>query len=90
MPAIRRVVDLTRCSNKEREYIDQRRGQQKNSDAQSQLAPPPMARSPTGGVIICEGQVMVLDKLGAHRTDRVRELIEGRGADLLVLALLLA
>jgi hypothetical protein len=33
---------------------------------------------------------MVLDKLGAHRTDRVRELIEGRGADLLVLALLLA
>jgi DDE superfamily endonuclease len=37
-----------------------------------------------------EGQVVVLDKLGAHRTDRVRELIEGRGADLLVLALLLA
>jgi hypothetical protein len=39
---------------------------------------------------VCEGQVVVLDKLGAHRTDRVRELIEGRGADLLVLALLLA
>jgi transposase len=32
-----------------------------------------------------EGQVVVLDKLGAHRTDRVRELIEGRGADLLFL-----
>jgi transposase len=31
---------------------------------------------------LCEGQVVVLDKLGAHRTDRVRELIEGRGADL--------
>jgi hypothetical protein len=41
-------------------------------------------------MIICEGHVVVLDKLGAHRTDRVRELIEGRGADLLVLALLLA
>jgi transposase len=27
-----------------------------------------------------EGQVVVLDGLGAHRTDRVRELIEGRGA----------
>jgi transposase len=32
-----------------------------------------------------EGQVVVLDKLGAHRTDRVRELIEGRGADLVFL-----
>jgi transposase len=33
-----------------------------------------------------EGQVVVLDKLGAHRrTERVRELIEGRGADLLFL-----
>jgi transposase len=31
------------------------------------------------------GQVVVLDKLGAHRTERVRELIEGRGADLLFL-----
>jgi transposase len=39
---------------------------------------------------LCEGQVMVLDGLGAHRTQKVRELIEGRGADLLVLALLLA
>ena len=26
------------------------------------------------------GQVVVLDSLGAHRTARVRELIEGRGA----------
>ena len=28
------------------------------------------------------GQVVVLDGLGAHRTQRVRELIEARGADL--------
>ena len=35
---------------------------------------------------LSEGQVVVLDKLGAHRTDRVRELIEGRGdADLVFL-----
>jgi len=34
---------------------------------------------------LCEGQVVVLDKLGAHRTHRVRELIEGRGADLVFL-----
>jgi transposase len=34
---------------------------------------------------LCEGQVVVLDKLGAHRTDKVRELIEGRGADLVLL-----
>ena len=27
---------------------------------------------------LCEGQVVVLDGLGAHRTDRVRELIEAR------------
>ena len=32
-----------------------------------------------------EGQVVVLDGLGAHRTQKVRELIEGRGADLLLL-----
>ena len=32
-----------------------------------------------------EGQVVVLDGLGAHRTDTVRELIEERGADLLFL-----
>ena len=34
---------------------------------------------------LCEGQVMVLDRLGAHRTDRVKQLIEGRGADLVFL-----
>ena len=33
-----------------------------------------------------EGQVVVLDGLGAHRTDKVRELIEQRGAELLFLA----
>jgi transposase len=32
-----------------------------------------------------KGQVVVLDGLGAHRTDKVRELVEGRGADLLFL-----
>src|ERR671913_954745 len=32
-----------------------------------------------------EGQVVVLDGLGAHRTEKVRELIEGRGADLVLL-----
>ena len=32
-----------------------------------------------------EGQVVVLDGLGAHRTQRVTELIEARGADLLFL-----
>jgi hypothetical protein len=31
-----------------------------------------------------EGQVVVLDGLGAHRTQRVTELIEARGADLLL------
>jgi transposase len=31
------------------------------------------------------GQVIVLDGLGAHRTERVRELVEERGADLLFL-----
>jgi transposase len=31
------------------------------------------------------GQVVVLDGLGAHRTQRVRSLIEARGADLLFL-----
>src|SRR3954452_25281590 len=34
---------------------------------------------------LCEGQVVVLDGLGAHRTQRVRELVEARGADLLFL-----
>jgi transposase len=32
-----------------------------------------------------EGQVVVLDGLGAHRTKRVRGLIEGRGCDLVFL-----
>jgi transposase len=32
-----------------------------------------------------EGQVVVLDGLGAHRTKKVRELIEARGADLVFL-----
>lgn len=31
------------------------------------------------------GQVVVLDGLGAHRTERVKELVEGQGADLLFL-----
>src|SRR3712207_1428012 len=30
----------------------------------------------------CEGQLVVLDGLGAHRPQRIRELIEARGADL--------
>jgi transposase len=32
-----------------------------------------------------EGQVVVLDGLGAHRKEKVRELVEGRGAQLLFL-----
>ncbi len=32
-----------------------------------------------------EGQVVVLDGLGAHRTQRVRELVEAAGAELLFL-----
>ncbi len=28
------------------------------------------------------GQIVVMDNLGAHKTDRVRELIEGRGCEL--------
>ena len=32
-----------------------------------------------------EGQVVVLDGLGAHRPQRIRELIEARGAELLFL-----
>ena len=31
-----------------------------------------------------EGQVVVMDNLGAHRPKRVRELIEARGCELLV------
>lgn len=32
-----------------------------------------------------EGQVVVMDNLGAHRPKRVRELIEGRGCELVYL-----
>jgi transposase len=32
-----------------------------------------------------EGQVMVLDNLGAHKGERVRDLVEARGAELLFL-----
>jgi transposase len=32
-----------------------------------------------------KGQVVVLDGLGAHRTEKVRELVQARGADLLFL-----
>ncbi|MDP9456448.1 MAG: IS630 family transposase [Actinomycetota bacterium] len=32
-----------------------------------------------------EGQVVVLDRLGAHRTQRAREIIQARGAELLFL-----
>jgi transposase len=32
-----------------------------------------------------EGQLVVLDRLGAHRTQKVRELVEARDADLLFL-----
>ncbi len=34
---------------------------------------------------LSEGQVVVMDRLSAHRTERVRELIEARGADLVLL-----
>jgi transposase len=34
---------------------------------------------------LCEGQVVVLDGLGAHRPQRIRELIEARGADVVFL-----
>jgi transposase len=34
---------------------------------------------------LCPGQVVVMDKLGAHRPKRVRELIEGRGCELVYL-----
>jgi transposase len=35
--------------------------------------------------LLCEGQVVVLDGLGAHRTQKVRELVQARGADLVFL-----
>lgn len=31
---------------------------------------------------LCEGQVVVMDNLGAHQPKRIRELIEARGAEL--------
>jgi transposase len=34
---------------------------------------------------LCKGQVVVLDGLGAHRTQRVTELVQARGADLVFL-----
>ena len=34
---------------------------------------------------LCTGQVVVLDRLGAHRTEKIRELVEARGAELLFL-----
>ena len=34
---------------------------------------------------LCEGQLVVLDGLGAHGTEKVRELVQARGADLLFL-----
>ncbi len=34
---------------------------------------------------LSEGQVVVLDNLGAHRPKRIRELIEDRGAELVYL-----
>jgi transposase len=34
---------------------------------------------------LSEGQAVVLDGLGAHRTDKVKELVEARGADLVFL-----
>jgi transposase len=34
---------------------------------------------------LSEGQVVVLDGVGAHTTEKVRELVEGQGADLVFL-----
>ena len=34
---------------------------------------------------LCPGQILVMDNLGAHRPKRVRELIEGRGCELVYL-----
>jgi transposase len=34
---------------------------------------------------LCEGQMVVMDNLGAHRPKRIRELIEERGCELLYL-----
>jgi transposase len=37
------------------------------------------------GPSLCEGQVVVLDGLGAHRTQRITELVQARGAELVFL-----
>ena len=37
------------------------------------------------GPTLCEGQVVVMDNLWAHKGERVRELIERRGCQLLYL-----
>ncbi len=34
---------------------------------------------------VCEGQVLIMDKLPAHKPNRMRELIEARGCELLYL-----
>lgn len=34
---------------------------------------------------LCAGQVVILDNLGAHKGDKVRELVEARGASLIFL-----
>jgi hypothetical protein len=34
---------------------------------------------------LCEGQVVVMDNLGAHQPKRIRELIEARGAEVVFL-----
>jgi transposase len=38
------------------------------------------------GPSLCEGQVVVMDNLGAHRPKKIRELIEARGAELVFVA----
>ena len=35
--------------------------------------------------VLCPGQIVVMDNLSAHKGERVRELIEGRGCELLYL-----
>src|SRR5215218_4218699 len=35
--------------------------------------------------VLCPGQILVMDNLSAHKGERVRELIEGRGCELLYL-----
>jgi transposase len=42
-------------------------------------------RADLGAVALRPGQVVVLDNLGAHRGERVRDLVEARGCSLLFL-----